>query len=48
MRRKPTPILPNVHRDPFDCLLVATALTEGWELATVDPQMAAYPVRIVG
>lgn len=39
--------LPGLHRDPFDRLLVATALTEGWEIATVDQQMTRYPVRIV-
>ena len=39
--------LPGLHRDPFDRLLVATALTEGWEIATVDQQITRYPVRIV-
>ncbi len=37
--------LPEVHGDPFDRLLIATALTEGWEIATLDPQFEAYPVR---
>lgn len=39
--------LPDLHRDPFDRLLVATALTEGWEIATVDQQVQRYPVRTV-
>jgi len=39
--------LPGLHRDPFDRLLVATALTEGWEIATVDVQLESYPVRTV-
>lgn len=39
------PALPDLHRDPFDRLLVATALTEGWEMATVDKQVKRYPVR---
>lgn len=39
--------LPDIHRDPFDRLLVATALTEGWEIATVDEQIEKYPVRTV-
>ena len=39
--------LPSAHRDPFDRLLVASALTRGWEIATVDPQFDAYPVRTV-
>lgn len=37
--------LPDLHRDPFDRLLVSTALTEGWEIATVDQQIQRYPVR---
>lgn len=39
--------LPGLHRDPFDRLLVATALTKGWEIATVDEQLECYPVRTV-
>ena len=37
--------LPELHRDPFDRLLVATALTRGYEIATVDEQVKRYPVR---
>ncbi|HKJ91421.1 MAG TPA: type II toxin-antitoxin system VapC family toxin [Oceanipulchritudo sp.] len=37
--------LPDLHRDPFDRLLVSTALTEGWEIATADYQLKKYPVR---
>ena len=36
-------ILPPVHRDPFDRLLVAQAQVEGITLLTVDPRVAAYP-----
>lgn len=39
--------LPNHHRDPFDRLLITTALVNGWEIATVDEQIGHYPVRIV-
>ena len=39
--------LPDLHRDPFDRLLISTALTEGWEIATVDEQLQHYPVRTV-
>ena len=41
--------LPLLHRDPFDRLLVAQALTEGMLLVTADPQVARYdaPVRKV-
>ena len=35
------------HRDPFDRLLVAQALTEGLELVTADPRFAAYGGPVV-
>ena len=37
--------LPDVHRDPFDRMLVSQALAEGMVLLTPDPQIAAYPVQ---
>jgi len=41
--------LPPLHRDPFDRLLLAQALTEGITLVTADAQLARYrgPVRKV-
>jgi PIN domain nuclease of toxin-antitoxin system len=39
--------LPLVHRDPFDRILVAQALTEGLTLLTVDSLMAQYGVPIL-
>jgi PIN domain nuclease of toxin-antitoxin system len=39
--------LPEVHRDPFDRMLVCQALTHGLVLLTPDPQMRLYPVRTV-
>jgi PIN domain nuclease of toxin-antitoxin system len=41
--------LPPIHRDPFDRLLVAQALSEGVTLLTTDAQLARYsgPVRKV-
>ena len=39
--------LPKLHRDPFDRLLIATALVNGWEIATVDTTMAEYPIQVV-
>src|SRR4051794_34641375 len=36
--------LPALHRDPFDRLLIAQALQHGLILATVDADVAAYPV----
>jgi PIN domain nuclease of toxin-antitoxin system len=42
--------LPDVHRDPFDRLLVAQAVAEGAVLLTADGQLTAYGdvVRLVG
>lgn len=41
--------LPPLHKDPFDRLLLAQALTEGLILLTTDAQLAMYgrPVRQV-
>lgn len=36
--------LPEYHRDPFDRLLVATAMTVGATIITPDPAIQAYPV----
>jgi PIN domain nuclease of toxin-antitoxin system len=35
--------LPPLHKDPFDRLLVAQAITEGITLLTVDPEIVRYP-----
>jgi PIN domain nuclease of toxin-antitoxin system len=42
--------LPDVHRDPFDRLLVAQARAEGAVLLTADRRLTAYgdAVRLVG
>jgi PIN domain nuclease of toxin-antitoxin system len=41
--------LPDLHKDPFDRILVAQATVEGMVLLTVDPVVARYrgPVRKV-
>jgi PIN domain nuclease of toxin-antitoxin system len=39
--------LPWHHRDPFDRLLVAQAMTEGLELVSADARLAAYGVDLV-
>ena len=39
-------LLPPLHKDPFDRLLVAQALTEGLPLVTADRQLPAYPSDI--
>lgn len=38
--------LPNIHKDPFDRILMAQANTEGLLLVTADERMTAYPVAI--
>ena len=41
--------LPPLHKDPFDRLLAAQALSEGLTLLTTDRRLAAYPgpIRLV-
>lgn len=39
--------LPMHHRDPFDRLLIAQALTEGLGLVTADRRFAEYSIRVV-
>lgn len=36
-------LLPPVHKDPFDRILIAQAITEGITLLTVDPVLVKYP-----
>ena len=36
--------LPPLHRDPFDRLLVAQAISEGLTIVSADPQLLAYDV----
>jgi PIN domain nuclease of toxin-antitoxin system len=39
--------LPDLHRDPFDRLLVAQAMTEGLTIVSGDENVARYPVPVV-
>jgi PIN domain nuclease of toxin-antitoxin system len=39
--------LPELHRDPFDRLLVAQARVEGLTLVSADPQVLAYDVETI-
>ena len=41
--------LPPIHKDPFDRMLVAQAIVEGFTLLTSDPMVAKYPgsIRLV-
>ena len=36
-------LLPPLHKDPFDRMLIAQALVEGIMLLTADPNLARYP-----
>ena len=40
-------VLPGIHRDPFDRLLIAQAAIEGFTLLTVDGNVAQYPGAIL-
>jgi len=35
------------HRDPFDRMLIAQSLEEGWPIITADPVFRAYPIRVI-
>ena len=39
--------LPYIHRDPFDRLLISTALTEGLTMVTADENIQKYDVQWV-
>jgi PIN domain nuclease of toxin-antitoxin system len=43
----PLTILPFHHRDPFDRLLIAQAISEGIPILTADPAFRDYPVQII-
>ncbi len=40
-------ILPMLHRDPFDRLLICQAKQHGMTIATADPTIKAYSVRVL-
>lgn len=37
--------LPDIHRDPFDRLLICQTIEHGLTLVTPDPQIRRYPVK---
>ncbi len=39
--------LPDIHRDPFDRILVAQSQVEGIPILTADRQIARYPVQVI-
>jgi PIN domain nuclease of toxin-antitoxin system len=42
-----TESLPLHHRDPFDRLLIAQSIEEGWPIVTADPVFERYPVDVI-
>ena len=41
------PKLPNLHRDPFDRLLICEAIQEGVPLITPDEMIHRYPIKVI-
>jgi PIN domain nuclease of toxin-antitoxin system len=39
--------LPDLQRDPFDGMLVAQSIAEGWPLVSKDDWIGAYPARTI-
>jgi PIN domain nuclease of toxin-antitoxin system len=39
--------LPPIHRDPFDRMIAAQALNEGWVVVTADPVFAGYGCQVL-
>ncbi len=39
--------LPDLHRDPFDRLLIAQAQVESLPIITIDPQFTGYQVEVI-
>ena len=39
--------LPDIHKDPFDRLLLSQAITEKMDLITADVKLSKYPKRIL-
>ncbi|MFL5798913.1 MAG: type II toxin-antitoxin system VapC family toxin [Actinomycetota bacterium] len=39
--------LPEIHRDPFDRLLVAQAIAEGLKLVSADENIRRYAIRVI-
>ena len=39
--------LPNIHRDPFDRILICQAIERGLVLMTVDEKIIQYPIQVL-
>jgi PIN domain nuclease of toxin-antitoxin system len=40
-------VLPTLHKDPFDRILIAQAVAEGLDFITNDEPISGYPVRTI-
>jgi PIN domain nuclease of toxin-antitoxin system len=40
-------VLPLLHRDPFDRLIIAQAQRQGFQIVTHDSELARYPVAVL-
>jgi PIN domain nuclease of toxin-antitoxin system len=40
-------LMPGLHRDPFDRVLAAQAMTDGMTIVTRDPQFAAFGCKVL-
>jgi len=39
--------LPDIHKDPFDRIMLAQAITEGIQFLTSDARLASYPAPVI-
>jgi PIN domain nuclease of toxin-antitoxin system len=41
------PVLPRLHRDPFDRMLVCQAIEHNLTILTPDPMIIQYPIKVI-
>ena len=41
------PLLPKLHNDPFDRMLICQSIVHGLTILTPDPMIAQYPIRTI-
>jgi PIN domain nuclease of toxin-antitoxin system len=41
------PVLPKLHRDPFDRMLVCQAIEHNLTILTPDPMITQYPIKVI-
>jgi PIN domain nuclease of toxin-antitoxin system len=39
--------LPFHHRDPFDRIIIATAIVQNWNILSKDKEFSSYPVKVL-